>query len=401
MVIIYCHFLFIKVYEVDVPKADYTEIRRTLPVRDSAAHATLLDPRLRRLIDPNDELLPPSTSSPTINQIFAIPLQTQNDEGTTSDAFVVSTQLATIVDTSKRNPSDALRPTATRSDPRSDPRRKHQTDMSTSHLAPPPSMVAHNSLAMNMPSAHQLDTQAIHSSEWYKDLSSKLKIMVNQQMAIVAAELRKFHNDSSANKVFDLTFVKQNQLLQQVLTQLGTYIDENGHFVKVDDGPSNGGGQNGRLFDDFGAPPMNQRDFVRPPPSMQQQQQHGNFHLDGAGGGSVPSFGMRPGLLGLAPPMRSGGNEFNGPYENANNGGIGNNNNNGGGGHINPFNQGYAGRPPVPTSQQQQQHQQSHHQSGSSQFSHGGSNHRWGGNQNRNANNNRQGFENTSHQQRD
>lgn len=361
-----------------MPKADYSEIRRTLPVRHSAAHVTLLDPRLRRLIDPHDELLPPPTTTPSIQQIFSIksPTQLPYEEGTT-DAFVVSTQKASLVDTSKPQPTPSSLPNA----PRSDPRRKQQD--TTAQPSPPASQHMASS-PNNVSSAHQLDTKAIHSSEWYKDLSSKLKIMVNQQMAIVAAELRKFHNDTSANKVFDLTFVRQNQLLQQVLTQLGTYIDENGHFVKVDVPPiASDSSQHRQMFEDFGAPPpQHQMDFVRPPPSMQQQQHRpNNLHSEAPGG--VP-FGMRPGLLGLAPPVRStggGGNDFNGQYENSTNGGGGFDNNNGGG-YTNPFNPMFSGRPPAPQHQQQQQ------QSGGSQFSRGGNNHRWG-NQNRNANNNR------------
>lgn len=386
---------------MDVPKADYTEIRRSLPDRHSAAHATLLDPRLRRLIDPNDELLPSASSTaPSINQIFSISSPPQHDPTETTDAFVVSTQKATLVDTSSR-PS---RPSA----PRSDPRRKQQQDTKPAAQPQPtiqhiPSTQSTTNLASS--SAHQLDTQAIHSSDWYKDLSSKHKIMVNQQMAIVAAELRKFHNDTAPNKIFDLTFVRQNQLLQQVLTQLGTYIDENGHFVKLDEPVAMNDHANhqhrGRMVDDFATPPPHPQhpmDFVRPPPQQHQQQQHGgNFHLDGSGGG--PSFGVRPGLLGAAPPpvrcsAGGNGNEFNGHYENGNGGGGFDGNN---GGYQNPFNPAmYGGRAPAP----QQIHQQ---QSGApGQYARGGGNHnRWGGNNQQGGRNNRRGFENTNQHTRD
>lgn len=304
-----------------------------------------------------------------------------HDSGTT-DAFVVSTQRASLVDTSKPNTS-AVRPSA----PRSDPRRKQHDTIAQPQ---PPSIMANIASSTNVPTSHQLDTKAVHSSDWYKDLSSKHKIMVNQQMAIVAAELRKFHNDTSVNKIFDLTFVRQNQMLQQVLTQLGTYIDENGQFVKIDESPvDNGANQNRQTFDEYTNPPSHQMDFVRPPSAMQQQQ-HDNFQSDSTSGGS---FGVRPGLLGLAPPMHSGGigNEYNRQCENAANvsGGYDNNNS----GYTNPFNPAmYAGRQNALSTQQQQS--QPHQQSGGAQFSRNGNNHRWGNQSRNNTSNNRRGFEN-------
>lgn len=76
----------------------------------------------------------------------------------------------------------------------------------------------------------------LQNSDWYKNLTSKFKIMVNQQLALVSTELRKFHHDPSPNKIFDIQFIVSNQNLQQILTNLGVYIDGNGDVISVESG---------------------------------------------------------------------------------------------------------------------------------------------------------------------
>lgn len=385
---------------LDVPKPDYTEIRSSLPIRNSPAHAALLDPRLRRLIDPSDELCPPAEDlTPSLDTSRSPP---QHDwtphsaaanhkvDDTADTAFVVSKHGASLLETTKQH-------TTTRSSvARTDPRRKFQETLAQ---APPPLSNPANASLSKIPNAHQLDTQAVHSSEWYKELSSKHKIMVNQQMAIVAAELRKFHSDPSPDKVFDLTFVRQNQMLQQVLTQLGTYIDENGHFVQVEDNTPGvcDSIQNRLVFDDFSAHPPHPTNFVRPPPPAGQQMHHhvGGFRPDSHNGHQSPSFGMRPGLLGLAPASHP--NDFNAPpFENASGGPFDN-------GHINPFNQmhQFVGRPSPPPNAHN--HLLLSNQAGGNAYSErGANNHRWNNNQTHgNKHHNRRPCENSNQRPRE
>lgn len=143
------------------------------------------------------------------------------------------------------------------------------------------------------------------SSEWYQNLSSKHKIMVNQQLALVSTELKKFHKDTTPNKIFDMSFILNNQTLQQMLTNLLIFIDDDGQIHKIEqdsDEPSN-------LATNMQHPPpinMNQ-----PPPFTGFQMDHRNgpppqmvFPI------MPPQINMRPGLLGMAP---QGFNPFNQP----------------------------------------------------------------------------------------
>lgn len=170
-------------------------------------------------------------------------------------------------------------------------------------------------------------------------MSSKQKIIVNQQMAIVSTELKKFNADPSENKIFDLKFINQNPLLQEVLTNLGIFISDDGEFVQLDQ-PSMIGGKDGiqaRSADvtvaqgvvDLMSIPMD-IDYLRNQQQQQQQQQElqqqqaaalqaqinamGGPRFLGAaatsaaqqmlGFGSLPGDVIRPGILGMAPNMQ-------------------------------------------------------------------------------------------------
>jgi hypothetical protein len=157
-------------------------------------------------------------------------------------------------------------------------------------------------------SSHTLDIQSvIQKSLWYKDLSSKQKIMVNQQLALLSTEMKKFHQDQNPDKVFDLSFIVVNQYLQDVLLNLGIYIDDSGNFIEInDETESNNFSKNTSI-----APPnlmgLPSLDFLHlpPPHTLPPQPRAGPMGLDNNLrflGPPPMVFPGRPGLLGVAPP---------------------------------------------------------------------------------------------------
>ncbi|XP_037035416.1 protein suppressor of sable-like isoform X2 [Bradysia coprophila] len=279
-----------KVHEVDIPKPDFTEIRRSI----NQTFDDILDPRLRKIFSQRpaeSTKFSSQESSPNANKAEPSPDSSSKQR----------------VDPRRRNaPNDAAVET--------------------------PDALA--TLPTN-PASTNLDIQTIlQTSEWYKNLSSKQKIMANQQLAHLSGVLKKFHVDWTPNKVFDLSIVMQNPLLGQVLTNLGIYVDENGQFVKftqtnaqppplmqqsqlgnnMDFGMNPIGGANmGMGVDMMNLPVMGMvggvQDFNQPQMSMLQQQPPPNTiaRFMGPAGMSMPirppNFmgDVRPGLLGVAP----------------------------------------------------------------------------------------------------
>lgn len=87
---------------------------------------------------------------------------------------------------------------------------------------------------------NQLDMQGLmvllQKSGWYQQLNSTGKISVNQTLARLSGEMKKFHQDPSPDKVFDLTVVT-DPIIQHILNNLGVFLNENGYFCHVDDTP--------------------------------------------------------------------------------------------------------------------------------------------------------------------
>lgn len=335
--------------EVEIPKPDYSELRKSIPT-----HENTLDPRLRRILRIKDEY-PSETETNFALNAKASPFSPPHEPEST---------ISTVSDPRRQ---------------RVDPRRPNahlinsNTAQSNATAVPPPSSVLNK--AQPQRSVH-LDIQNIlQKSNWYKDLSSKQKIIVNQQMAIVSTELKKFNADPSENKIFDLKFINQNPLLQEVLTNLGIFISDDGEFVQLDQ-PSMLGGKDGmqaRSADvavaqslvDLMSIPMDM-DYLRNQQHQQQdvQQQHQQqaaaiqAQINALGGprflgaaatsaaqqmlgafGSLPGDVIRPGILGMAPNMQmndafnllQNANQ-NAPFYNQRVGGGGSNSGNSGGG---------------------------------------------------------------------
>lgn len=304
---------------MEIPKPDYSELRRSIP-----SHEKTLDPRLRRILrlkcDANDSenMLSPSNASytPATNDIdMKNPIHNPFSSATTGYTATSAQLSSPNVDTVVRARLDP------RSDPRSDPRRQSaQINVVASDWANAPGPVL-----SQQPSAQRslhLDIQNIlQKSNWYKDCSSKQKIMVNQQLAIVSTELKKFHADPSETKIFDLSFILQNQLLQEVLTNLGIFINEDGEFVQLDQLNTNSNKDvnrrtnNASMVDLMSLPIGSnlEMDYLRnqqQQAAIQQAIIGGQARFLGAtnappiiGFGNLQQDVVRPGLLGIAPNM--------------------------------------------------------------------------------------------------
>lgn len=324
--------------EVDIPKPDYSELRKSIPT-----HENTLDPRLRRILRIKEDYTEPEPS------------------------FPLSAKASPF------SPPHEPEPPMAKLDPISDPRRQRADPRRpNAHLSNSNAMSNAAAPVLNKPSSSQpqrshLDIQNIlQKSNWYKDLSSKQKIMVNQQLAIVSTELKKFHADQSDNKIFDLKFINQNNLLQEVLTNLGIYINEDGEFIQFDqpnlsskDMQSRSSAASAQGLVDLMSIPMD-IDYLRNQQQQQeaQQQQAALINAMGPrflgappssqmlGFGSIPGDVIRPGLLGIAPnmPLNEAFNLMqnagqNAAFFNRGSGGSGNSNNRrtGGGMRRNQF----------------------------------------------------------------
>lgn len=230
--------------------------------------------------------------------------------------------------------------------PRIDPRRPNvqmTSNTVSGNIAATVSQQQQNPVATQQ--SPQLSIQNIlQKSNWYQNCSSKQKIMVNQQLAIVSTELKKFHADTSPNKIFDLQFIIQNQVLQNVLTNLGIYINDMGEFVQLSgsgpmpnsDNMNNANGSNSGIVDLMSIPIGNNldmnMDFMRNQQHALQQAMSGNAAAYMGAGPAVPppllrfpgipNEVMRPGLLGMAPniPLPTPFNLFESHQSHPNNG---------------------------------------------------------------------------------
>ncbi|XP_055626811.1 protein suppressor of sable-like [Toxorhynchites rutilus septentrionalis] len=253
-----------KVYEIDIPKPNYKDIRRNTP-------------------------RPERTKDPRLKRIFGM---YNDDDNVKQDSLIQSIRSPT-------HPSSnnvTAGPIAPRIDPRT--KRNLESKPQTQGTAVDNSIIAGTS--GNKANSSQFDVQSIlQRSNWYTDLSSKHKIMVNQQLAILSTEMKKYHNsDKSTEKLADfMQLLANNQMLQFILTNLNVYVDDSVSFCEVPLVPSQPPPllsvppPNINLHSMSFLPPVNIPPPVSKPPSL--------FDL--------PRFNcppeVRPGLLGVAPNM--------------------------------------------------------------------------------------------------
>uniref|UniRef100_A0A1B0B783 C3H1-type domain-containing protein n=1 Tax=Glossina palpalis gambiensis TaxID=67801 RepID=A0A1B0B783_9MUSC len=210
-----------KVYEVDIPRASYMELRNQF----KSDHTP--DPRLRRILG-LPELSQTKTTAALSRKVrkssHSSSIASPESESSSPKYYTpppTSTQTTSYQDERSKTTQQT-----SRGDPRRDPRRNpHNNDSNTTPNLPHSSGGQKQNVEIR---------NLLQKSEWYKNLNSKFKIMVNQQLALVSTELKKFHQDPSPNKIFDISFIVNNSTLQQILTNLGIYIDDNGEVAYVD-----------------------------------------------------------------------------------------------------------------------------------------------------------------------
>lgn len=336
--------------EVDIPKPDYSELRKSIPT-----HENTLDPRLRRILRIKDEYPEPETSFSISAK--ASPFSPPHEPELSS---ISTAKLESIGGDPRRQRTDPRRPNAPIGSANSNATQNATAPILNKQITPTqPSRLVH------------LDIQNIlQKSNWYKDCSSKQKIMVNQQLAIVSTELKKFHADPSEHKIFDLKFINQNPLLQEVLTNLGIFITDDGEFVQLDqtglsgkDMQARSASANAQGLVDLMSIPMDIEYLRNQQQEVQQQHQAAALQAINAMGGprflgtsgstqmlgfatGLPGDVIRPGLLGIAPnmPLNDAYNLMQNASQNAaffNRGSAGNSGNNnrrtGGGMRRNQF----------------------------------------------------------------
>ncbi|XP_055857785.1 protein suppressor of sable isoform X2 [Episyrphus balteatus] len=345
-----------KVYELDVPDPKYSDLRQSFQSEDTA------DPRLRRILG-----LPELSNSKALAGLGRPSRPT-----IASPSSVESSSSPTRSEREKeRERISAPVPTATRG-PRIDPRRaaaaaaSAATATNVSYQAQVPQLPAGN------PQQNIEIRLLLQKSDWYKNLNSKAKIMVNQQLALVSTELKRYHQDPSANKVFDIQFIVNNQSLQEILTCLGIYIDDNGQVAHVENDNDNmmmgGGGMGMGPGMDYGSAAnqmmmmndsnlnvqqrmamQNQMEFLRgPPPNMNNMMGPmgpggggpGGQGMYGGPGNMMPPYGRNPRMgMGIPPGnggVGGGGGGTGGVGFNPFAGNPGDNNGSGGGGLMDP-----------------------------------------------------------------
>ncbi|KAL9705081.1 hypothetical protein quinque_008599 [Culex quinquefasciatus] len=207
-----------KVHEVDIPKPNYKDIRRNTP-RPSGQTK---DPRLRRIFgmyneDDNGE----NKAGELLLQGMRSPRSSSSTNSVTVGAVGLPVPAATV-------PAGPIAP-------RVDPRTKRSQENKSQQQQQQDGGVG-GSGSTSIVKSNQLDVQTILlRSPWYTDLSSKHKIMVNQQLAILSTEMKKYHNsDKSTDKLAE--FMQQlatNQMLQFILTNLNVYVDDSVTFCEV------------------------------------------------------------------------------------------------------------------------------------------------------------------------
>ncbi|XP_061392526.1 protein suppressor of sable [Musca vetustissima] len=357
-----------KVYLVDVPQPSYNDLKQHFKSDQTT------DPRLRRILG-LPELSPSKTSTALSRKVrkasntsIASPSETEDaspryytpPSSSTAEEKISKTSSTTSSRSDPRtadprgdprtsDPRQTAAEQSRSSDPRSsDPRSR--TDPRSAAAAASSMATGETSNAANPAGGQKQNIEIrnlLQKSEWYKNLNSKFKIMVNQQLALVSTELKKFHQDPSPNKIFDISFIVNNQTLQQILTNLGIYIDDNGEVAHIEgdgDEMMNGGGDSsggpqdlpGNLKSNITLPNLSQPppnaaaaaaignqmntslDFLRaPPPNMVPQGTPPNMAL-GPMFQRPPMAFARPSLLGLPPGQGNPMNPFNNPMNNMN-----------------------------------------------------------------------------------
>lgn len=164
-----------KVHVVDIPKPDYSEIKRSFRQIENTQ-----DPRLKKLCGLSGE------TTTTLQRHLDVP---------------------TIKSPSLSMNSSSAVP--------SDPRKRRAQEQE-----------------MAGPKKLQIST-ILQNSQHYNELSSSQKMVVNEVLAELTKELKAFHANPTLNKIFDSSFITQRPKLQQVLIGLGVFVNNEGDFEEI------------------------------------------------------------------------------------------------------------------------------------------------------------------------
>ena len=88
----------------------------------------------------------------------------------------------------------------------------------------------------NLPKKLQISV-ILQNSKHYNELSSSQKMVVNDVLAELTKQLKLFHAEPTPNKMFDSSFINQRPKLQQILIGLGVYVNAEGDFEEIKDMP--------------------------------------------------------------------------------------------------------------------------------------------------------------------
>eukprot|EP00099_Drosophila_melanogaster_P010445 NP_001284753.1 suppressor of sable, isoform C [Drosophila melanogaster] len=356
-----------QLHEVTIEESSYAQIRASALHKEQRE---LRDPRMRRILGlpetPDNSgplgsvpIMGPSSFSVDniarcATTIASPDLETAVRDSTPSSPppSVVNLPSMSVPPPSMRVPPPNIqveKPTV-RTDPRRDPRRAVLQ-------APTKGASTANTTAPNASGGSKQISEIrslLQVSNWYNNLGTNNKIMVNQQLALVFTELKKFHQlPNDAPKIFDVSFIVNNTTLQQIFAKLFIFVDDNGEVVQIPEEPNGngaalggggdsgggvggGGGGGGVVLPNLSQPPPNLSQMLRlPPPNIRMLRMSGMMMQMGNVG---PPFNQPPprgGLMGM-PPNGNGLNQGVG-----NLGGLGQLGINQGGGPVpngNPFN---------------------------------------------------------------
>lgn len=73
----------------------------------------------------------------------------------------------------------------------------------------------------------------LRDSEWYMNLTTTEKLTTNRHLSIVALELNSFQANPDPKKRLDLDFIRNNNFLQKMLTNLGVRVSDAGMFERL------------------------------------------------------------------------------------------------------------------------------------------------------------------------
>ncbi|XP_052872018.1 protein suppressor of sable [Anopheles cruzii] len=320
-----------KVYVVDIPKPNFKALRRSMQ-RPMGTR----DPRLRRLFGLHSDEEDAKDSHDDGDSTEGI--KSPDASSISSPLYGVPPHPASLPPA----PHSSMPPQIVPSAPRVDPRKRHaeakqlaqqqqqqQSDGGTAPFGnlPPP--------IPNSAPTTQMDVQTIlQKSAWYKELGTKHKIMVNQQLAILSTEMKKYHSsDRSTERLSEfMKFLGTNSMLQHILTCLNVYVDHTVAFCEVavvpnlpppsflPNVPPPSLAVGGTAVPVHFPPPINVQPLlnVPPPSAMSGGPPPPYLNINGSPGGgngnNPPRFGppmpaepgsnaLPPGLLGIAPNM--------------------------------------------------------------------------------------------------